>query len=124
MLIFHSVVAVIIQPPTNTTVTSGEDVNFTCTATGKPRPVISWLRNKNELKNNTLSDGGSPIIINNIKYGNCTYTDPSRQCVLSSILYILNTTAPDSGVYRCIAMNEAGNDTKESNLIVNGMLSA
>ena len=117
-------VAIIIQPPTNTTVTSGEDVNFTCTATGKPRPVINWLRNNYELKNNTLSDGGSPITIINIKYGNCTYTDPSRQCVLSSILYISNITAPDSGVYRCLAINAAGNDTKESNLIVNGKLSA
>ena len=124
MLIFsHSVVPVITQPPVDRNITAGEDVNFTCTATGKPRAVISWFRNNNELMNNSFSDGSSPIIINDIKNGNCTITDPPSQCVSSSILHILNTTTPDSGVYSCIATNKAGNATNETNLVVNGKLS-
>ena len=125
LLIFpHSVVPVITQPPVDRNITSGDDVNFTCTATGKPRAVISWLRNNNEvISNNSLSDGGVPVIITNSIMGNCTITDPPSQCVSSSRLQILNTRAVDSGVYSCFATNEAGNVTNEGNLIINGKLS-
>ena len=118
----HSVVASnITQPPTNTTVTSGEDVNFTCTATGKPRAVISWLRNNNEVINeNSLSDGGVPVIITNSIMGNCTMTDPRSECVSSSRLEILKTRAVDSGEYTCVASNVAGRDDEITLLIVNG----
>ena len=119
---FTTVVPIITQPPTNTTVTSGEVVNFTCTATGKPRAVISWLRNNNEvISNNSLSDGGVPVIITNSIMGNCTITDPPSQCVSSSTLQILNTRAVDSGEYTCVANNQAGNDKMMIALVVNGI---
>ena len=112
-------------PPTNATITSGEDVNFTCTATGKPRAVISWLRNNNEvINNNSLSDGGVPVIITNSAIGNCSITDPPSQCVSSSTLQILKTRAVDSGEYSCVANNVAGSDAGAAQLIVNGKHSA
>ena len=119
--IIVTVIPVITKPPTNTTVTSGEDVNFTCTATGKPRAVISWLRNNNEVINdNSLSDGGVPVIITNSTMGNCTMTDPHSECVSSSRLEILKTRAVDSGEYTCVASNVAGRDGEITLLIVNG----
>ena len=115
------VIPVITLTPTNTTVTSGEDVNFTCTATGKPRAVISWLRNNNKMiSNNSLSDGGVPVIITNSTMGNCTITDPPSQCVSSSRLQIFNTRAVDSGEYTCVANNVAGSVDGTTKLIVNG----
>ena len=99
---------------------SGSSVNFTCAATGKPRPAISWFRNDSKLLTNHLSGGGIPVVITNSVMGNCTITDPPSQCVSSSTLQILNTRAVDSGEYTCIASNEAGSDTVMINLIVNG----
>ena len=113
----------ITQPPTNTTITSGEDLNFTCTATGKPQAGISWLRNNNEaISNNSLSDGGVPVIITNSTIGNCSITDPPSQCVSSSTLQILKTRVGDSGEYSCVANNVAGSDVGAAQLIVNGKL--
>ena len=115
-----TVIPVITEPPANTTVTSGENVNFTCTATGKPRAVISWLRNNNEVINdNSLSDGGVPVITNSTM-GNCTMTDPRSECVSSSRLAILKTRAVDSGEYTCVATNVAGRDDETTILAVNG----
>ena len=117
-----AVVPVITQPPVDKNITSGDDVNFTCTATGKPRAVISWLRNNNEvISNNSLSDGGVPVIITNSIMGNCTITDPPSQCVSSSRLQILNTRAVDSGEYICVATNVAGRNEVIAMLIVNGI---
>ena len=116
-----AVVPVIMQPPVHRNITSGEVVNFTCTATGKPQAVISWLRNNNEvISSNSLSDGGVPVIITSSIMGNCTITDPPSQCVSSSRLQILNTRAVDSGEYTCVANNVAGMDDGTAQLIVNG----
>ena len=121
LLCISTVLPNITLPPTNATVTSDEDVNFTCTVTGKPRAVISWLRNNNEvISNKSLSDGGVPVIITNSIMGNCTITDPPSQCVSSSRLQILNTRAVDSGKYTCVATNVAGRDEIIFVLIVNG----
>ena len=109
------------KPPVSRKITSGEDVNFTCTATGKPRAVISWLRNNNEvISNNSLSDGGVPVIITNSTIGNCSITDPPSQCVSSSTLQILNATVHDNGKYTCIAANEVGTISSSVRLMING----
>ncbi|XP_065892549.1 peroxidasin-like [Dysidea avara] len=114
------VIPIAVKQPTDTMfIVSGSSVNFTCAATGKPRPAINWFRNDNKLLTNHLSDGGVPVIITNSIMGNCTITDPPSQCVSSSTLQILNTRAVDSGEYTCIASNEAGSDTVMVNLIVN-----
>ena len=83
--------------------------------------MISWLRNNNEVINdNSLSDGGVPVIITNSTMGNCTMTDPRSECVSSSRLEILKTRAVDSGEYTCVASNVAGRDDETTLLIVNG----
>jgi len=81
------------------------------------------LRNNNEvISNNSLSDGGVPVIITNSTIGNCSITNPPSECVSSSTLQILKIRAVDSGEYNCIANNVAGNNTGAAQLIVNGKL--
>ena len=121
--LFYIVAPVITQPPLDKILTANKNANISCTATGKPQAVISWLRNNNEIiSNNSLSDGGVSVIITNSTIGNCSITDPPSQCVSSSTLQILNTRAVDSGEYTCLATNEAGRDTKAATLIVNGII--
>ena len=120
MYICFPAVVPIVEPLIDRNTTSGEDVNFTCTATGTPQAVISWFRNDNELLNNHSSDGGIPVVISNSVMGNCTITDPPSQCVSSSTLQILNTRTVDSGEYTCVASNEVGRDTAILNVIING----
>ena len=100
---------------------SPQQVSLSCNATGKPRPVISWFRNDNELLSNRLSDGGVPVIITNSIIGNCSITDPPSQCVSSSTLQILNTRAVDSGEYTCVATNEAGSTFVIAKVTVHGL---
>ena len=110
----------IVQLPKNKTIKSSESTSFTCTATGKPQVLINWSKNNIIIQNESLSDGGVPVIITNSTIGNCTITDPPSQCVSSSTLRISNATATDGGEYTCIAANVAGNDTDIGTLIVNG----
>ena len=118
--VISSVVIPNIMELPSLSVTSLTSVPIACTTTGKPRAVISWFRNNNEVMNNSLSDGGVPVIITNSIMGNCTITDPPSQCVSSSTLQILNTRSVDSGEYTCVATNVAGSDDGTAKLIVNG----
>jgi len=74
------------------------------------------------ISNNSLSDGGVPVIITNSTMGNCTITDPPSQCMSSSTLQILKTRAFNSGGYTCVANNVAGRDVGAAQLIVNGKI--
>ena len=69
----------------------GETVTLTCTGSGVPHPVITWLR------------GDSPIIpsdrIRIIADTNVTH--------ITSQLEISNLMESDGGIYTCSAANEA-----------------
>jgi len=117
---FYIVIPIIIEPPESITVEFGASVNFSCNAAAKPRAVIMWIKNKTILSNNSLSDGGAPVIITNITSGNCTVTDLPSHCTSSSTLKLFNSMPADSGEYICVATNVVGNDTYIANLVVDG----
>ena len=70
-------------------------MTFTCEATGKPVPTISWTRN------------GSPVDTND-KSTRISFTADKKQ------LTVLNVSRTDSGGYRCVASNSLGNDSSNA----------
>ena len=65
----------------------GSDAIFKCAANGSPRPKISWLKNNSLPSNPTLITNGS----------------------ISSLVLHAVTKRRDYGMYKCVAMNLAGN---------------
>ena len=89
---------VIVQPSTAT---------FTCSASGLPRPVFSWLRTVN----------GSPVPITpSSKYR--TVTTPAGTQNQTSSLMILNTSPDDATTYVCKSTNVVGSVNASSTLSV------
>ena len=90
--IFLAAAADIIQLPVDVTVTSPNSASFTCTASGLPRPKITW----NNPDSTEVMPGVDGVIITEEERG------------LREIVSTLNLTltAPSmSGEYRCVADN-------------------
>nr|XP_049708336.1 peroxidasin [Helicoverpa armigera] len=75
-----------IVEPHNKTVRVGEDVHFTCTARGYPKPTITWFRNTLPLPES------ENIILDNDNHN----------------LTIRSITSDDDGIYHCRAENSEG----------------
>jgi len=75
------------------------DITITCTATGLPSPIISWLYN------------GKPV--SNV---------PRYLVFKNGTLVIRKLTKNDEGKYTCLAKNFEGEDTASSNVEVTGKL--
>nr|XP_033816119.1 hemicentin-1 isoform X1 [Geotrypetes seraphini] len=84
--------------PTNITVTVNVQTTLSCETTGIPKPVVSWKKN-----GHLLSTGSNQNMYRLLSSGS---------------LVILSPTVDDTGVYDCIASNEAGEDRKTIDLIV------
>ncbi|KAK1155520.1 hemicentin-1-like [Acipenser oxyrinchus oxyrinchus] len=84
------------EPPEQVTVVSGSSVTFTCEARGVPPPSLSWFKDSQSLSlhRNLLSDGHE------------------------TRLHLPAVSLSDSGLYACIAANQAGRSTKHFNLTV------
>ncbi|KAK6480953.1 hemicentin-1-like [Huso huso] len=84
------------EPLEQVTVVSGSSVTFTCEARGVPPPSLSWFKDSQSLSlhRNLLSDGHE------------------------TRLHLPAVSLPDSGLYACIAANQAGRSTKHFNLTV------
>ncbi|CAK8671768.1 unnamed protein product [Clavelina lepadiformis] len=80
---------------TETIIPFGSNVKLPCVATGTPQPIITWH-----------TPLGQQTLIN---------SPPSSGEVT---LFISNATASHSGVYTCVATNEAGKDRKNVTLEV------
>ncbi len=80
-------------------------VSFTCLSSGDPTPTVHWE------KNGELVENSERIDIN-----------PDTYAPIASILSILAAQATDTGDYRCIASNPAGEDSELFQLKVSGML--
>ena len=81
------------------TATRGRNRLLNCVVSGDPNPTVSWYRNGTQ-----LASGTKYMILEN------------------SSLWIGNVAESDAGDYSCVAVNEAGNDTATTSLIVYGKL--
>ena len=91
-LSIHAVAANITNPPDDITVTAPDAVSFTCTASGVPRPNITWFSPSSE----TLISGNNRVTIMEMEEGD-------REIV--STLSIATTAPSVAGQYRCVADN-------------------
>ena len=81
-----------------------ENDNITCTAIGYPVPDIVWLNNDGSVvdKNRIKTDGAMATGVGN----------------LSIVSVSMTIGRNDTGVYKCIANNSIGNDTRTINITV------
>ena len=105
----------------NYTVNETDTVTFECSATGIPPPTITWLRNGMEL--NDMTDScvtvGDPMEMDFTRAN-----DGETVSIVTRTLNLINTTDGDSGMYTCVATNDAdpGTDTMDFDLIVQSKL--
>ena len=82
---------------------------FTCNATGRPRPSISWYRIELNNSRTRLPDDQSVEV-------------PSGEREISSTLTVSSTSASDAADYVCVASNIVNEDEMTANLIVYGKI--
>jgi len=80
--------------PSNTTVIENNPITLPCPVQGTPRPQITWYR------------GDSPVM--------------SHRVTSEGSLVLDRVVANDTGQYRCVAVNVAGNITHTVDLVVYG----
>lgn len=87
----------IVEHPKSQTYSVGSDLVFSCTATGLPKPNITWIKNNDP---------------------NVTKANPRFKTILDlddtkchSVLLITNATKEDAGTYQCFVNNSAGEET-------------
>ena len=98
----------IIESPENHTVVELQNATFSCLATGRPRPVIVWLRLSDMVQLHTQS---ASFKIEEQEIG-----DQERQ----SNLTVMSAHLFDAGTYVCVARNELGTETEQATLTVHG----
>ena len=120
-LLFHTVTPMVtsVYPEMgqmNYTVNETGTVTFECSATGIPPPIITWLRNGMELNNMTDSrvTVGDPMEMDFTRD-----IDGETVSMVIRTLNLVNTTDGDSGIYTCMATNDADpdNDTEVFELV-------
>ena len=82
---------------------------LTCNATGYPVPNIEWRQN------------GTSYTIRDPSVMTITPTDGLRSN--SSVITVTNATTSDTGLYQCVATNEAATDIENATVIVQGYYS-
>ena len=83
----------------------GDTASFTCQATGRPVPTISWYYN------NTLLVNGTEYMITEMSLNTTT---------INNTLTIMSVESSDAGTYTCNATNVVSSDTSSGVLTVNG----
>ena len=93
---------------------------FDCSAAGIPPPTISWLR---VYDNGTTEELTMPRVTLLDPEEDSEYDLENRGIVtqVNRTLNLSSTFDSDSGTYRCVSSNEAGNDTQDFELVVQGM---
>ena len=84
-------------PPNNVTATQPGNATVTCSATGRPAPIIRWFKlNENgSLDVELLTSGGSDVT-----------TEQLDMRSVQSTLTLLGVSPSDAGSYSCLAENE------------------
>ena len=111
MIYFCSVVAPTVSDlsPLEQNVTSPNEAIFTCSATGRPRPSISWYRVEINGSRTLLADDQSDEMM-------------LGEREILSTLTVEPTSATDAAEYVCVASNVVDNDEMIANLTVYGIL--
>ena len=107
----------------NYTVNEADRVTFECSATGIPPPTITWLRNGMELNNMT----DSRVTVGDPMETNFTRANVGETVsIVNRTLNLINTIDGDSGIYTCMATNDAdpNNDTETFEFIVQGTVNS
>ena len=102
VLFLFSVSPQILLSPVHQSVIDGDPVNFTCSATGVPRPKLTW----------TLDGQKLPLGINQRKF--------ERDSFLESFLEMQRATKEMAGTYKCTAENKANRTSYSTTLQVFG----
>ena len=89
--------------PLNQSAAIGSNASFNCTATGNPKPTITWKKDND-------SDFIQPVV----------ETDDEKTL---SQLIITRVTSKDYGKYVCVANNSAGVETSKAAELYQGDLS-
>ena len=122
---FFAVIPVILEPEEDTVITVDQSTSaiFDCSAAGTPRPTISWVRVYQNGTTEELTTDRDPRVTLLASEENSGYDLENRGIVtqVNRTLNLLTTFDSDSGTYRCVASNEAGNDTQDFELVVQGM---
>ena len=107
-LVIYTVIPNINQDISDKTSNETQSVNFTCEATGKPVPNVSWYFNS---------------VMVNVSGNSTKYMIMSRLLNITTTentLTVYNVTSSDVGTYSCSATNVLGNDSTSGLLQVNG----
>ena len=83
--------------PDTLTVTENQTATFYCSASGNPRPVVTWRKVNGSLGDESVSINDGKLEISNSSYN-------------------------DTGKYVCTAISALGQDQKMTNLLVEGGL--
>ena len=108
-----SVAPSITDVPGDLTVVQPEDATFTCVATARPRPSITWWR--------VESNGSLTQVVEEANVTSITEM-MSGERVLMSNLTIESAQPSDAGDYTCEAENEVSNTSATATLVVHGEL--
>ena len=107
LLLPFTVNPMITSPPETLTVITPGVASFSCSATARPRPILSWRR----------VNGNESIAINNsTKYSITEVTNGDRE--ITSVLTIMRTDESDSSNYECVATNIVSTATEGGTLTV------
>ncbi len=101
------------SPSTMVLALSPQSVTLSCTAEGLPLPTFIWNKGRND--NIELMFNSSITTLNSKNYSISTSMGVSN-------FTIAPTSAIDSGIYSCVAMNQLGQDTGSVSLTVYGEL--
>ena len=101
----------ILFPPLPQTTVQPVNTGFSCTATGRPRPSIRWLRNVAGVDEDIVA--GTKFTI---------AESMSGERAVMSVLNINPTFALDDGQYVCVVDNVVGSASSTATLTVNGKL--
>ena len=94
---------------------------FECSATGVPAPAIRWFRSQNGTPIELLQTDPNINISDPVQIDNYVLSNGRGLAfVVNSSLILLETSDSNSGLYVCIAINVAGNDTGVFQLTVQG----
>ena len=107
--------------PENLTVDQFQMAAFECSATGIPAPAIRWFRYLNGetfelLQTDPNINIGDPVQIDNYVLSN----GRGLAFAVNSSLTLLEASDSNNGLYVCVAINVAGNDTGVFQLTVQG----